>query len=309
MEKASQMEKSSSKIQLDSLDDDDPFFSSYLAEHGTSVLDSLLPDDNIEQLNVRGTADGPPTMKKRKTNDQGVAGTGAAAGTRAGGTKIKSSSSGGTKKKSSSSGAKSKEAQGAVAKTMIIPAKTHLSAESCRFVTTRGEVRGNTLISMEKVTNAVADKIKDQVLAGGGSSSSFSSSSSSGNSAMEYVEVVSRTPEDLELASLPRKIYDALSDINLNLLRQLIDTYFDECCVHASSNNPNVVLGRDNIYKFLVELSNKVPDGVRTVRHSRVVVDDAGNKAIKFKAFVTGTYLKAVRLSPDDLLNVIPSIL
>jgi hypothetical protein len=63
------------------------------------------------------------------------------------------------------------------------------------------------------------------------------------------------------------------------------------------------MVGRDNIYRFLQKLTERMPDAIRTVRHSRVVVDEAGNKAVKFKSFATGTYIK----DTSDGAKVIPN--
>jgi ketosteroid isomerase-like protein len=137
---------------------------------------------------------------------------------------------------------------------------------------------------MEKVTNVVADRINEELCSG---------SSSSSDSALkaESAEVVSRTTRDVELATVPKLLFDAMGDMDMKCVRRVLDTYFDDTCVFETSWDQPIV-GRDNIYQFLQKLTERVPDAVRTVRHSRVVVDEAGNKAVKFKAFATGTYLK-----------------
>ena len=164
------MEQSQLTTLLDPLDDDDPFFLSFLAElseQRVSASESLIPEDSRNQLKrIGASADKPP--KKRKLNEDIITGTSADV------------HAGGTNKISSSSSVKS--TNGRVTKKIILPV-THLSAKSCRFVKTRGEVRGDTLISLEKLTNVVADKINDPIFA----------ATSGGSSTSECVEVVSRT--------------------------------------------------------------------------------------------------------------------
>ncbi len=42
------------------------------------------------------------------------------------------------------------------------------------------------------------------------------------------LETVSRTAVDAELATLPRQLFDAVSDVDIDLMRHILDTNFDE---------------------------------------------------------------------------------
>jgi hypothetical protein len=167
---------------------------------------------------------------------------------------------------------------------------------------TTGIVRGDTLKDLERAANVVADRIHETACG--------SSSSSSGAPVkVESAEIVSRTPADVELATVPRQLFDAVGDLDLERARDLIDTYFDENCTHVTTTTDQPVVGRDNIYGFLCKLTDSQPDAIRVVRHSRVVVDDSGNKAAKFKMFVTGTHINTIREIGDTLPNVKASLL
>jgi hypothetical protein len=147
---------------------------------------------------------------------------------------------------------------------------------------------------MEKVANAVADKINVEICSG--------SSSNDPAVKAENAEIVSRSSKDLELATVPRQLAGAMGDMDMKCLRRLIDTYFDDACIHESSWDQPFV-GRDNIYQYLQKATERVPDAVRTVRHARVVVDEAGNKAVKFKVFATGTFIK----DTSEAAKVVPN--
>jgi hypothetical protein len=152
---------------------------------------------------------------------------------------------------------------------------------------------------MEKVTNVVADKIN------GGTCSRSRCHDPALN---ESAEVVSRTPADLELATVPRQLFNALGDLDNKSLRHLLDTHIDENCIYVTQNWDQPIIGRDNIYQFLIKFNDRTPDAIRTVRHARVVVDEAGNKAVKFKTFETGTYIPDTSGSDDAKAVPNPSI-
>ena len=163
---------------------------------------------------------------------------------------------------------------------------------------TTGIVRGDTLKDLERAANVVADSI--------------GSSSSSGGAPVEAesAEIVSRTPADLELATVPRQLADAVSELDFELARHLIDTYFVENCTYVTTTTDQpIIYGRDNIYGFLCKLTDSRPDAVRVIRHSRVVVDEAGNKAVKFKVYQTGTQIKTICEIDDTLPSVKASLL
>ena len=246
------MDSSSSSFKLDPLDDDDPFFLSFLAETGLSQ-DQLVVPEPCDELQA---------TKKRKTGE-GTAG--------ASDLSFSSSSSLSTAIVTIPDNA-----------SVLVPHNEQSSAKTCRLVSTRGEVRGDTLI--EHATNVVADKI-NQVAFG-------SNSSSDQPVRAERAEIVSRTSEDVELATIPRQLSAALDDLDTDRIRHVLDTYFDENCIFASAalGVPQIV-GRENVYQFLCKSTERNPDAVRVVRHSRVVVDEAGNKAVKFKQFVTTSYI------------------
>lgn len=273
-------------IQLDPLDDNDPYFLSFLAEGGSSKFDDLDQGDEIH-----GAAEGDESqvVKKRKIDNEGAA-------------VVPSLSA-----SSSSSSSSHSIAIAQVQKNAdIVLHNAHLSAKSCQFVTTRGQVRGDTLTSMERVANVVADKVIQTASSSSNSSgithfSSASCSSIDPPIKVESAEQLSRTPQDLELATLPRRLYDAIGDLDMERLRQLLDTYLDENCTYVTTNTDKPLVGRDSIYQFLFKVTERVPDAIRTVRHSRVVVmDEMGNKVLKFKVFSTGTYLKC-KVASDDI--------
>lgn len=261
-------------IHLDPLNDDDPFLLSLLS---TTELPNLLVQDGY------GADDEAQTVKKRKVDC-----TGAAAGT----------SHPSSLSSSSSSISKALFEYLSKEEAAVIPQKSHLSAETCRFVTSRGEVRGDTLTSMERVVNVVADKISEVAYSGGNSSGG-----SSGASVKEECnELVPQTADDIELATIPRQTVDAVSALDTERLRHLIDTYFDESCTFGSTilGAPPIV-GRDSVYKFFCKAAESTPDAVRVVRHSRVVMDETGNKVVKCKLFTTGTCIKPKGHNKDDI--------
>ena len=102
-------------------------------------------------------------------------------------------------------------------------------------------------------------------------------------------ETESRTAVDAELATLPRQLFDAVGDVDIDLMRHILDTNFDENCTFGEATTG----GREVLYQYLLKSTDRLPDAVRTIRNCRVVVDEAGNKAVKFKMFTTGTYIKA----------------
>jgi hypothetical protein len=245
------MASSEFPIQLDPLNDDDPFFLSFFAELPNRIeIDAPAPGGE-EPL--------APATKKRKASSS-------------------SSSS------SSSSGTIS-NVQGTAIQEQ---SDQHLSAETCRFVTSRGEVRGDTLTSMERLANVVADKIQ-----------------SCGDPSVQAtnVERVSRTAEDVELAKVPTKIYEAVTGMDKKLTRCLIEAHFDEGITFISTTTDQPIAGRENLYQFICKTAQSTPDMVGVVRHSRVVVDEAGNKAVKFKTFTTGTYMMPKSSSVDAVPN------
>jgi hypothetical protein len=182
------------------------------------------------------------------------------------------------------------------AQAATVSRKAHLLAESCRFVTT-GIVRGDTLKDLERAANVVADRIIE-------TASGESSSSSDPSVKAESTETVSRTPADLELATVPRQLFDAVGDLDMDLVQHLLDTYFDEDFTNVMNAVEQPTVGRDDFYQFLYKISDRTPDAIRVIRHSRVVFDEAGNKAVKFKMFETGTYIKA----KNDSENVAPGL-
>ena len=80
-----------------------------------------------------------------------------------------------------------------------------------------------------------------------------------------------------------------MGDVDIDLMRHILDTNFDENCIFAEATTG----GREVLYQYLLKSTDRLPDAVRTIRNCRVVVDEAGNKAVKFKMFTTGTYIKA----------------
>ena len=161
---------------------------------------------------------------------------------------------------------------------------------------TTGIVRGDTLKDLERAANVVADRIHETACGG--------SSSRGASVKAESIETVSRTRADVELATVPRQLFDAVGDLDMELVQHLLDTYFDENVTIAMTVMERPIVGRNNYYEFLYKVSDRTPDAVRVVRHNRVVVDEAGNKAVKFKMFLTGTYIKA----KNDSDNVVPGL-
>jgi hypothetical protein len=112
----STMDSSQLNIQLDPLDDDDPFFLLYLSESGLSMLDFLVQDDD----KGAATVDDPPATKKRKTS-QHESDTAAS----------QSSSSSSSVSTSSSTVYPPKTNQETSVKSITVPSHAHLSAQSC----------------------------------------------------------------------------------------------------------------------------------------------------------------------------------
>ncbi len=149
-------------------------------------------------------------------------------------------------------------------------------------------------------------KIKIDADAAGANSSSSSSSCSHGVASVppvkaEHAEIVSRTPEDMELMTVPSQLFDALGELDTDFTRNVIDTYFDPNCTFVTTEVDEPIHGSDNLYEFLLKLADRMPDAVRKIRHCRVVADEAGNKAVKFKLFTTGTFIKD-KCERDDLV-------
>ena len=113
----------------------------------------------------------------------------------------------------------------------------------------------------------------------------------------ETTETVSRTPCDAEMATVPLQLFDAVGDVDMEFVRHVLETYFDENCTFRGP----FFGGREGFYDYLFKSTDRTPDMVRVIRHIRVVVDENGNKAVKFKMFQTGTYIKAksIDVVPD----------
>ena len=124
------------------------------------------------------------------------------------------------------------------------------------------------------------------------SSSDIHSSSDRNGNAVSPVqtETVSRTAVDAEMATVPLQLFDAVGDVDMDFVRNVLDTYFDEKCTFRDASFGG---GLDGFYQYLFKSTERTPDMVRVIRHVRVVVDENGNKAVKFKMFQTGTYIKA----------------
>ncbi len=159
--------------------------------------------------------------------------------------------------------------------------------------------------------NQPAKKVKLDAASSSGSSSSCSHGVASMASPVKVdsIEIVSRTPEDMELMTVPPQLFDALGELDTDFTRNVIDTYFDPNCTFVTTAVEQPILGSDNLYEFLLKLADRMPDAVRKIRHCRVVVDEAGNKAVKFKLFTTGTFIKDKTEREDLVPNLRASTL
>lgn len=110
---------------------------------------------------------------------------------------------------------------------------------SSRLVKKGGKVRGETLEGLEYATTVVATSALMGTFADVAAGSSSSSSSSSGLHGFDdsasfktftVEELVSRSPDDLLLARVPRRLYDALGRGQFKVLRRIVDEHFDEHC-------------------------------------------------------------------------------
>jgi len=173
-----------------------------------------------------------------------------------------------------------------------------------RLVKKGGKVRGETLEGLEYATNVVASSVLLEgvasaaaAAAGVGSSSHGGSSSSSSSSrrdgfddAVMFVveEQVSRTPADLLLARIPRRLYDALGRGQFKVLRRIVDEHFDERCTFRTCVMEEALVGREHVARYFEAYERSHPDMVFVIRNARVVTDPEG-RAIKYKFFWTGT--------------------
>ena len=218
------MAKSSSTIQLDPLNNDDPFFLAYLSELGT--WDSVVTNRSFMEV-----------LKDDDGND-------------------------------------------------IQDDKDESKVDSHR----------------RKKAKTEADVADDS---GGSSSDSGGDHSCSSSSVpTESIEIVSRTPEDMEMVNVPPQLYGALGDIDMKFLRHLLENYFDENCTYVTTTGGPAIVGRDNLYDVLRTMVDRTPDAVHAIRNCRVVKDAAGNKALKFKVFTTATYIRDKNDGNDAVPNL-----